>query len=285
MSKNNVAGMVTLYNSEQHIIHRIGTYIQQVDKLYVVDNSEKANAELIKAIKNSYHTVQYISNEGNEGIAYALNVGASAAIRDGYEYLLMMDDDSEAPADLVAQLVAIAAKPDWGQVGIVAAQSDPKGQGTREVEALTAITSGSLLNLSAYQAVGPFIDELFIDWVDHEYCFRLREKGYCVLIANQVRLNHRLGLFLQKKLFGLVPVRWRSHSPTRLYYKFRNSLYVLNLYRRQLPYSFVVPVYYELIRDVGKVLFVEQEKRTYLKLISRGVADAAKRRLGKLVSS
>ena len=126
------------------------------------------------------------------------------------------------------------------------------------------------------------MDDLFIDWVDHEYCFRLARHGYRILIANQVKLTHRLGVFKKRKLLGFVSIRWRSHSPIRLYYKFRNSLYVMNSYRDRLQLSFVLPVYYELLRDVAKIAFLEEHKGTYLTFVRKGLVDSYRRQIGKL---
>lgn len=278
----NVACMVTLYNSEWDVIKRISTYINQVEKLYVVDNSEQVDAKLVESILHIHPTVEYISNYGNRGIAHALNVAATAAIRDQFDYLLMMDDDSAAPAYLVSTLHNIANRNRTNYVGIVSAQSDSSVNRNDEQEVITTITSGSLLSLRAYQATGPFLDDLFIDWVDHEYCFRLARNGYRIVVANQIKLVHRLGMLKEKRLLGLLSVRWRSHSPTRLYYKFRNSLYVMNNYNDQLRLSFRVAVYYELLRDVAKIAFVEDRKAVYSSFVVRGLSDAYHRKLGKL---
>ncbi len=69
-----IAGMVTLYNSEQEVLNRIETYNSQVDKLYVVDNSEKPDEDLIRKIQSTYTNSEYISNGGNQGIAYAVQI-------------------------------------------------------------------------------------------------------------------------------------------------------------------------------------------------------------------
>ena len=283
LDKATVAGMVTLYNSEPAVVKRIETYVYQVHRLYVVDNSECVNHELIRAITDRYPAAEYINNQGNQGIANALNVAARAALDGQFTCLLMMDDDSEAPADLVASLYGIISDP-ANNTGIVSAQSDATVRRNDVQQVLTTITSGSLLNLRAYQAVGPFLDELFIDWVDHEYCFRLVEHGYRIVIANQVRLRHRLGKVKHKRLLGFLSIRWQSHSPTRLYYKFRNSLYVMNRYAKLLPPSFVLSVCYELLRDTAKITFVENHKRTYWAHVGKGLSDAYRKQLGKLLS-
>ena len=43
-----------------------------------------------------------------------------------------------------------------------------------------------------YQELGPFEDQLFIDYVDTEYALRMRAAGYRIVESNVV-LNHSLG--------------------------------------------------------------------------------------------
>lgn len=280
-----VAGMVTLYNSQPTVIENVKLIIDQVAYLYVVDNSEVADSKLIADILAISKKIRYISNDGNLGIARALNVAADTALEDGFTYLLLLDDDSQAPAGLVCELLEIYSNFAVDNIGIVAAQSDPSVPNKASVnEVLTIITSGSLLNLQAYKSVGPFLDELFIDWVDLEYCFRLQKHGYKILVDDAVRLTHRLGTFQVKRLLGFLPIRWRSHSSTRLYYKFRNSQYVVKQYRQQIPLSFVGSIYYELGRDLLKILFLEADKSTYLTSVWQALNDGFRGELGKLSS-
>lgn len=274
-----VAGMFTMYNSDNEVIERIGTYINQVTILFIVDNSEVPDNILLSKIKSLYTNVCYINNGGNKGIASALNAAALAAVDNNFSYLLMMDDDSEASDSLVRELVSVAA---GANVGIVSPQSDAADTSSGVAEVLTTITSGSILKLNAYVHVGPFMNELFIDWVDHEYCFRLQKYGYKVMLANDVKLKHRLGVKKTRLFAGSVRVSWRSHNPTRLYYKVRNSLFVLGLYKRQLPLKFILYAGKELIEDFLKIIFLENEKARYLKLVVRAFVDLSQGRFGKL---
>ncbi len=270
-----------LYNSEKQILNNIDSYVSQVDKVYAIDNSEVIDSNLISSITLK-PGIEYHWMQGNKGIAAALNKAAQLALDMGYDYLLMMDDDSLAPPELVSSLHNIIDSDPT--IGIVASQSDPSVQRNDVQQVLTAITSGSILSLSAYQNVGPFLDDLFIDWVDHEYCFRLSRHGYRVIMANRIVLSHRLGLFKTKRILGIVPIRFRSHNPTRLYYKFRNSIYVIHLYKKQLPIPFVLSVCYELAVDIAKVTFVEDKKRVYRQAIQKAIKDLLKKKFGKLES-
>ena len=55
------------------------------------------------------------------------------------------------------------------------------------------ITSGSLINTSIFSEIGGYNEKLFIDEVDHEYCYRIKMLGYSVLQLENILLNHTLG--------------------------------------------------------------------------------------------
>ena len=86
-----IAGMVTLYNPDELISENICSYLDDIHKLYVIDNSDNSNKMLLP--QNS--KIIYMPNYKNVGIASALNIAAKAAIADGYNWLLTMDQDSK----------------------------------------------------------------------------------------------------------------------------------------------------------------------------------------------
>ena len=55
----------------------------------------------------------------------------------------------------------------------------------------SVITAGSLISIMAYKAIGGYNEALFIDEVDHEYCYRLRREGFQVLLCGFVKMQHR----------------------------------------------------------------------------------------------
>jgi rhamnosyltransferase len=95
-------------------------------------------------------------------------------------------------------------------------------------EALTLITSGSVLNLSLTNNVGPFNEALFIDFVDAEFSYRVIKNGYTNLIFSNIVLNHALGILVEGR--GLADFKKSMriiHSPIRVFYIVRNGLYLL----------------------------------------------------------
>ncbi|HFP9739483.1 TPA: glycosyltransferase family 2 protein, partial [Escherichia coli] len=55
------------------------------------------------------------------------------------------------------------------------------------------IASGKLINLEVLDQVGFMEDDLFIDGVDHEWCWRAGRLGYKIAIIENAIMKHRLG--------------------------------------------------------------------------------------------
>jgi rhamnosyltransferase len=95
-------------------------------------------------------------------------------------------------------------------------------------EALTLITSGSILNLSLTKHIGPFNEDLFIDFVDAEFSYRVIQKGYANLMFSNIVLNHALGTLVEGRGLGNFKKSMRIiHAPIRVFYIVRNGLYLL----------------------------------------------------------
>ena len=275
-SKHRIAGVVVLYRPDAAVTANISSYLDQVERLYVVDNS--SDASFGANVETLGEKAVYLPNFKNLGIATALNIGAKKADGEGYGLLLTLDQDSRADSQMVDNMLRCLERPDGGKVGIVAPHHDTgtgrKFSGGACLEVMTPMTSGCLLNLSAYREVGPFLDKLFIDFVDNEYCLRLRRFGFAVLRANQALLWHRVG---ETKKYG--PFIATHHSPLRRYYKTRNRFWVFREYFKDFPGHCL----FDLVRfakEIASILIFEREKKTKLMMILKGARDFVWGRLG-----
>ena len=237
----NIAAVVILYNPESSIVKNISSYIDQVEKLYAIDNSEKLDNSLIEKIKR-LHKVEYIPNKTNLGIAAALNIGANKAIEEGFDYLLTMDQDSEASATLVTTLlegfsidskVALVSPIVYHRKGKRVQQKTEKSF----EQVISNWTSGSLLDLHVFKTSGGFDEKLFIDYVDHEFCLRLNKMGFKIFLCNKSFLKHDLGRIEEINLI-FRKVYPTNHSAVRLYYRARNRFYVKHIYEKYIPAFF-----------------------------------------------
>jgi len=66
-------------------------------------------------------------------------------------------------------------------------------------------------------------EELFIDWVDFEWCCRASQKSFCILSVPGVSIEHRMGNGARKIAGRTVALRNR----VRYYYMIRNGFYII----------------------------------------------------------
>lgn len=278
-----VAGVVVLYNPECEVLNNISTYISSLDKLFILDNTDKAFSKLSSHFYNlSSNKLEYTAFKENKGIATALNVAATKASQEGYNWLLMMDQDSKFNEGQLDQLIVLALGFINDKVGIVASQYIAPLSSIPQLkieEVNTAITSGSLLNLKAYKEVGPFRDDLFIDFVDHDYCLRLQLQNFKILVSNEIKLIHNLGRLTSHNLFGKI-ICTSNHNYLRRYYITRNRLEILKLYKYNFP-EFLSTEKNKNLLEIAKVILLEKDKIRKLKSFVLGYIDFKRRRFGK----
>jgi len=281
--KDDIAAVVVLYNPGLQVLNNLNTYLNQVDKLFIIDNSEKINIVLVEKLQLLIRT-EYICNNSNLGIAAALNIGARKAINEGYQYLLTMDQDSEAPPFMVSNLLECFSED--SKIALVSPHlQSPEGRNliylsTKHCEqVITAWTSGNLVKLKIYQISGGYREDFFIDYVDHEFCLRLNQMGFKIYTCYKTTLKHKLGRIEEKNLFfrKAYPT---NHSALRLYYRTRNRFYVKKIYKKNFPDFFKQDD--KAFRHIFlKVILFENYKKMKLKFILKGYQDFRKNILGK----
>ncbi len=269
--KLKIAGLVVLYNPPNDIIENIKTYINQLDVLLVIDNSEKANEEIVNSIKN-FSKVIYVANNKNLGLAAAINYGINFAKQREYDWLLTMDHDSEFTTGSLEMMLGYIYNNDITQIGVVAPLQLNKFENIAErpsniEQILTSMNSGNLLNLAVNSKIGPFNEVLKNDYIDHDYCLRLNFLGYKVIRINKAVLNHNLGRITKHFNFLVT-----NHSAERRYYITRNRLYLMSKYKKTFP------IFYKenrraLIREFIFIVLFENNKIKKFKSILKGISD------------
>ena len=226
-----LAGVVIFYHPDKSkTIENIVSYANQLNKLYIFDNSEPSSIEVQKDLANLKIPFEYITTGTNEGISKRLNEAADKAIQEGFDFLLTMDQDSSFDSgvfDQYLQLVDACSKENVAQFGV---NCDPKHIPISDIpfNADSLITSGTILNLAVFQKVGKFDEKLFIDFVDVEYSLRASYMGYQNIIFSNVIMKHALGYLKLGRSFKNFKKTLRIlHSPIRVYYIIRNGLYLL----------------------------------------------------------
>jgi rhamnosyltransferase len=228
---NKLAGVVILYNpASQKTLENILSYSTGLKKLYILDNSEQKYGEWELLSKQIGGHVEYINYGSNEGISKRLNTAAHKAIEEGYNFLLTMDQDSSFPVGIFDKYLNEIENCSINNVGQFGINFQPQFTAieAKPVEALSLITSGSIINLAHFLKIGDYNEDLFIDFVDLEFSHRVNNAGYKVVQFTNIILNHQIGDRVPGRSFKTFKVTNRIiHSPIRVYYIVRNGLYLI----------------------------------------------------------
>lgn len=277
-----VASVVVTHYPDPEFRKRLERIVGQVGRVILVDNnSEPSIRSALRGLASG--TVDLIENERNEGIAKALNQGVARASELGATWVLTLDQDSEVDPDLLQGLRSIYVRyPARARVAIIQSNARSKHGGQvfvrcKElapgfIEAKTVITSGSLIALGAYNAVGPFREDFFIEGVDLEYCLRLRQRGFKILLSCRPLMVHAAGTMTERRLFGRTVIV-ANHAPWRYYYMSRNLARIMALYFRYEP-LWVFAAAVNFAKALTKLLLFEDRRLEKLGLIAAGIRDA-----------
>ena len=275
-----IPATVIWYNPDNENIKNIRTYIDYVEKLYIIDNSKENNKKLADSLNNL--KTEYIYNDKNLGIAKALNLACEKAASEDFEWILTMDQDSSFDSDSINAYFRAFEKMTKNNVGIISPRHilkndiDKFSDDKESAEVDHVMTSGNLLNLKIWEEIGKFDENLFIDEVDSEICFRIIESGYKVIQLNKIRMFHELGN-LEKRNFFTRKISVLNHNHIRKYYIMRNKFYMLKKYKKYRSRY----IYY-ILNDFFKVIFYEKDKLRKLKYMFKGIADFMKSKMGEL---
>ena len=263
-----IIGVVVWYHPAQKEVEALELYRNDVSHVIVVDNSETNNYALCEHLPN----VRYLSLGENRGIAAALNAGCKEAMKMGAEWVLTMDQDSRWDQHSVSQYIQEAEQYEaFDQVAIFAPFHDCDGHPEthkrpgRFQQLRIIMCSGNLLRLKAWQEVGGFREDFFIDSVDDEICCHLRQQGWQIVRTNEILLTHRLGNGVQ--IVKIIHHPYTSHAAWRYFYIARNMRWMVQLYPEMRKY------YKKYLRKELKrlVLYDWDDKHNKIKNYLRGL--------------
>ena len=241
--------------------------------------------------------VTLVSLSENRGVACAQNIGVAWAKKINADAVLLMDHDSIPASDMVSQLWRVMASiPTVAAVG--PHYDDPRGASGSftpfiqitglsmrrlyrqpltedSVEVDHLIASGCLIRMSAWEHIGPMREQLFVDFVDVEWCLRARSLGWTVHGVWEALMSHTIGHEVVIR-FGR---KFRVHSPSRLYFHIRNGLV---LYRQPwVPLNWKLVSAYRLLLKVGFYALLGSDRFAYIRSVMHGIRDGLHLRLDR----
>ncbi len=242
-----IAAVATAYHPDDRLTAVVESALESCSTVIVVDNTPGAEPTVADKLTGlggdgteGRGRVKVLRPGANLGLAAALNLGIAELPEDA-EAVLLLDQDSALPGEVVAALAAYLDDP---TIGIAAptpwdAAHDSSYDNLAALRSQVAdrtdvITSGMLIRRDALERVGRFREDFFVDFVDIDFCLRLRRTGLRIVQDQRLKLPHSLG---DRRPHRLGPLRVQVvHYPAwRLYWIARGAATLLRENLRRDP--------------------------------------------------
>ncbi|MDR3236838.1 MAG: glycosyltransferase [Prevotellaceae bacterium] len=277
ITKDNLCAVVVWYNPTEDMAQNICHYAGKVSHVFVIDNSDADHQSLLHRLQLS--NTHYHSMAQNKGIAAALNTGFALAKSYNAEWMLTMDQDSIFEGDSFEHYVNeinLYEKPQ--QVGIFSVKHafgvpETHVDTAQYVEKKWVMCSGNIMLYSAYEQAGDFREDFFNDWVDYEFCVRIKEADYTIVECSGTSLTHFMGTRLMTTRFLGTKKYVTDYPVWRRYYLARN-MYLTSKLHRELKYS----LRWRLIQEFKVVLLYDHSAKKWqkFKAMWRAVCESGK---------
>jgi len=298
LSKNKVCAIVVTYKTN---LFDFKKNLHQLQKNYhhilLINNDLDQNLQ--RFISNK---VTLINNSKNLGLAVALNDGIKKAESMRFQRVALFDQDSFIPDDFdqimqknindfhskfpgakIASYSSIFLNKQSNVISKVITISflsfKVRNFSINKTYDYTdwVITSGSYLDMDTFKKIGLYDENLFIDYVDIEWCLRARKKGHRCLTFNNTYFTHDLG----NGFYKVFDRHLYIHSPLRLYYSIRNSLYLPRLKHISLNF-FITDQVRNLLKLMVFLLWDPKNAPKRLRFTFKAIGHAMMSKMGKL---
>lgn len=289
-----ICAVVVTFFPTAAVAENICALQKQVDGLVIVDNgSDSSSREIIRNF-GEHSKIKVIYNDDNCGVAAALNIGVKYAKNNGYEWIATFDQDSTVTDGMIRTMVQnYDTHPEQEKIGIVAPSYREKAtgrlficpikagddQGIASSFQLAVMTSGNLVNAKMFDVVGYYNEELFIDLVDFDFCFRCAIAGYKILGCRNAVLDHQLGRQTRHIIMGRETTT-TNHDAVRRYYGARNRVYVYKKYILRHP-RWIASNAWVFFKDTIKVVLLEADRKKKLTHVAHGILDGVVGKVGR----
>ena len=296
-----VAAVIVLYNPHMPLLDRLlRSVVGQVEKIFVIDNTPGSTMDFSSSFDQYHGNISYIPLGENKGIASAQNIGIHQGMDANCSHILLLDQDSALPANMVKRLLdaeneLVSAGERVAAVGPIFVDEKTGSisrairhsylrvhkiavcpTSAQPVETDYVIASGSLIQTSVLRKIGGMMDELFIDWVDIEWGLRARNLGYKSYIVSNLKMEHSIG----DDFVHFFGREINLHGDVRHYYLVRNAAFLLRM--RYMGSEWRSVTLLKIPQYILFYSFYSKNRIKSLRLLLEAVLDGAAGKLGRL---
>lgn len=227
-SKDNVFLICVLFYPSKSCINKWAKYTSEFQNSVYIDNTPSEDIDYTPPFTN------YIKIGKNIGIGAAQNIGIQLAKKLGAKYVVFFDQDSTPEIKTIYKLKDefYEIENNGVKIGAIGPRIINENQNKlyksyivnddSPMDVDCIISSGMLTSIRNLEVIGNMDEKLFIDYVDFEWCWRAKSKGYSVFIANDCFLKHSVG----KKTLSFFKIPFIISSPFRYFYQYRNFIWL-----------------------------------------------------------
>lgn len=285
---HNICIVLITYNPNlEELQKNITSYITQVKKVIVVDNS--ITTDILPIIKK-FDNIHSIFLGDNLGIAKAQNIGIQYAFENGFDFVVEMDQDSCLPNNYINDIYESykILENQGHKIAGIGPLSINKENGNTYlfdshidnnnflIEVSETLSSGFLISKKSFEIVGYKNEDFFIDYVDWEWNWRAKAIGLKNFINKKLVIEHMLGNGHKKILFWEIGIP----TPIRHYYQYRNSLNLMKIDYISLNWK-IKRIFINFIKFFFILIFLDR-KLLRLKYVLCGIKDFFKNKKGKI---
>lgn len=273
-----LAGIVTYNPDIIRLRENISALLKQIKYVYIVDNGSENIKEIIDLITdNQNNIIGFKRFENNCGIAAALKEIMNFASFNKYKWVLSLDQDSIVEPGLIIEYIKAANMDENSNVGMFTCLIKDRNfidkkyeeQATEYVNVPYCITSAAFTNVQKYNETLGYDESFFIDAVDFDICYSLREKGFLIKRINYVGLFHEVGHGENRFFLGKQIVVYHQ-NPFRIYFYARNIRKMHKKHKELYPAVLMVKTELALFL---KILLYEDLKLKKMKAFFYGIIN------------
>jgi rhamnosyltransferase len=296
MSSKTAAIIVTYQPNQRRLLTLVNQCAKDLDWVLIVDNGSREN--VLSWLETHTQKVETILAKENLGIAKAQNIGISRARELGADQVILFDQDSDLASGTLSTL--IAAVEDLQKEGHKVACVGPRYLDKRQNNAIPffrieglrlvrevcreaahyvpvdhLIASGSVIPIGTLDSVGGMQEDLFIDYVDLEWCERAKSKGFQSYGICAAQMEHALG----DEPIAFMGVYYPSRSPLRHYYMCRNAIW---MYRsNHVRWNWKIVDGFRLLRKIVFYSIFAKPRHHHAWMMSKGVVHGLAGKMGR----
>lgn len=305
-SENKVAFIVLSYNGSDDTIACLESLYACKESgadIIVIDNNSMPPVDAL--LTSRFSEIELITLPENLGWAGGNNVGIEIALKRGYDWICLLNNDTVFPdgqvkawVETISSLPPALIQPSiyyWDEPEVAQLLEGYDKDGTKlpnvrewHGNAVMSYAYGACLAIhrTIFEKIGPFDERLFLQLEETDFYHRASREGFVSVCAPQVKIFHK-----ESKAFG------GKITPGKTYYTIRNSLLLVEKHRGPVTdkLRLLRSLYWVLSKTAARENRVESGAfRVFKWLLSdspyaiasrHGIVDYIKRRFGRMPPS